>query len=121
MRPSLYSMNHSFDTVYAPSSAVGGAICVIRVSGRDTRAVARAILDAPVCETPNLLRRASILQIGAAVDDCMAVFFKAPKSYTGEDMLELHCHGGMTTVRCVLAALSEAGGAPAGPGEFTRR
>lgn len=121
MRPSLYPMNHSFDTVYAPSSAVGGAICVIRVSGRDTRAVVRAILDAPVCETPNLLRRASILQNGAAVDDCMAVFFKAPKSYTGEDMLELHCHGGIQTVRTVLETLSLAGAVPAEPGAFTKR
>ena len=46
---------------------------------------------------------------------------KQGEGLTGEDLLELHCHGGMQTVRGVLAALSEAGGVPAAPGEFTRR
>ena len=114
-------MNEFFDTVFAPSSAVGGAICVIRVSGGHTRAVAQAILDASVCDSPNLLRRAKILHGGAVVDDCMAVFFRAPKSYTGEDMLELHCHGGFETVRAVLETLSLSGAVPAPAGEFTKR
>lgn len=114
-------MNEFFDTVFAPSSAVGGAICVIRVSGGHTRAVAQAILDAAVCDSPNLLRRAKILHGGAVVDDCMAVFFRAPKSYTGEDMLELHCHGGFETVRAVLETLSLSGAVPAPAGEFTKR
>ena len=114
-------MIESFDTVFAPSSAIGGAISVIRVSGGQACAIAQKLLDRPVWEQPNQMRHTRILRGGQPVDDCMAVFFKAPKSYTGEDMLELHCHGGMTTVRCVLAALSEAGGVPAGPGEFTRR
>ena len=114
-------MIESFDTVFAPSGAIGGAICVIRVSGDRTRAIAEQILDKSVCDRPNRMRHTQILKNGVRIDDCMAVFFARPKSYTGEDMLELHCHGGMTTVRCVLSALSEAGGVPAGPGEFTRR
>ena len=114
-------MLETFDTVFAPSSAIGGAIAVIRVSGSASRAIAEQILDKPVFLTPARLRHSRILLYGDAIDDCMAVFFKAPNSYTGEDMLELHCHGGMTTVRLVLAALSAAGGVPAGPGEFTRR
>ena len=114
-------MIDSFDTVFAPSSAIGGAICVIRVTGDRTRAIAEKLLDKPVFTRPNLLRHVHILRDGDVIDDCMAVFFAHPFSYTGEDMLELHCHGGMTTVRCVLSALSAAGGVPAGPGEFTRR
>lgn len=114
-------MIESFDTVFAPSSAIGGAIAVIRVSGDRTRSIAEKLLNKPVSDRPNLLRHVRILRDGQTIDDCMAVFFRAPHSYTGEDMLELHCHGGMTTVRCVLSALSEAGGVPAGPGEFTRR
>lgn len=114
-------MIESFDTVFAPSSAIGGAIAIIRVSGERSRAIAETLLDKPVWETPARMRHTRILLNGDLIDDCMAVFFKAPNSYTGEDMLELHCHGGMTTVRGVLAALSEAGGVPAGPGEFTRR
>lgn len=114
-------MIESFDTVFAPSSAIGGAICVIRVTGDRSLAIAEQILDKPVAKTPCRMRHTRILFGGNVLDDCMAVFFKAPNSYTGEDMLELHCHGGMTTVRGVLSALSDAGGVPAGPGEFTRR
>ncbi len=114
-------MNHSFDTVFAPSSAIGGAICVIRVSGDSTRRIAERILDRSVTDRPNVLRHVTIRNGETVVDDCMAVFFAAPKSYTGEDMLELHCHGGAETVRCVLATLSSAGGVPAEAGEFTRR
>lgn len=114
-------MIESFDTVFAPSSAIGGAICVIRVTGEKTRAIAEQLLDKPVCDAPCRMRHTHIRWNGTLLDDCMAVFFKAPNSYTGEDMLELSCHGGMTTVRGVLHALSEAGGVPAGPGEFTRR
>ena len=114
-------MNHSFDTVFAPSSAIGGAICVIRVSGDSTRGIAERILDRSVTDRPNVLRHVTIRNGETVVDDCMAVFFAAPKSYTGEDMLELHCHGGAETVRCVLATLSSAGGVPAEAGEFTRR
>ena len=114
-------MMESFDTVFAPSSAIGGAIAVIRISGDRSRAIAEQLLDKPVWETPARMRHTRILLNGDVIDDCMAVFFAAPKSYTGEDMLELHCHGGMTTVRLVLSALSAAGGVPAGPGEFTRR
>ena len=114
-------MNQSFDTVFAPSSPIGGAICVIRVSGDLTRAIAEKILDKPVWERPNVLRHVRIGNGETVADDGMAVFFAAPKSYTGEDMLELHCHGGAETVRCVLSMLSDAGGVPAEAGEFTRR
>ncbi len=114
-------MSDSFDTVFAPSSAVGGAICVIRVSGGRSRAIAKQLLDKPVDTRPGLLRHVQIRNGETPVDDCMAVFFRAPNSYTGEDMLELHCHGGMQTVKSVLCALSAAGGVPAEPGEFTRR
>ena len=114
-------MIQSFDTVFAPSGAIGGAICVIRVSGGQSRTIAEKLLDRSVCDRPGFMRHTQIRKNGVRIDDCMAVFFKAPNSYTGEDMLELHCHGGMTTVRSVLSALSEAGGVPAGPGEFTKR
>ncbi len=119
--PYLYIMNETFDTVFAPSTAIGGAIAIIRVSGEQTREIAEKLLDRPVADRPNRMRHVHILHRGIVIDDCMAVFFKSPKSYTGEDMLELHCHGGMMTVRAVLATLSEAGGVPAGPGEFTKR
>ena len=115
------NMNESFSTVYAPSSAIGGAIAVIRVSGPDTRAIAETILDRAVINRPGHLTHARILDGDTVADDAMAVFFKAPHSYTGEDLLELHCHGGMETVRTVLSAIGNAGGVPAAAGEFTKR
>ncbi len=114
-------MNQTFDTVFAPSSAIGGAICVIRVSGPDTRAITKQILHRKITDRPGRLLHVKILHGSDVIDDAMAVFFAAPNSYTGEDMLELHCHGGSETVRSVLSALSEAGGVPADPGEFTKR
>lgn len=114
-------MNASFDTVFAPSSAIGGAIAVIRVSGPLTREIADRILDRTVTDRPGRLVHTRVKRGAQTVDDCMAVFFQAPFSYTGEDMLELHCHGGMQTVRAVQGVLSEAGGVPAAPGEFTKR
>ena len=115
------NMNESFSTVYAPSSAIGGAIAVIRVSGPDTRAIAETILDRAVINRPGYLTHVKIQDGDTVADDAMAVFFKAPHSYTGEDLLELHCHGGMETVRTVLSAIGNAGGVPAAAGEFTKR
>lgn len=58
---------------------------------------------------------------GALLDHGVALFFAAPRSYTGEDVLELHVHGSPVVARCVLEAAVEAGAVPAAPGEFTRR
>ncbi|MGI6264579.1 MAG: tRNA uridine-5-carboxymethylaminomethyl(34) synthesis GTPase MnmE [Acutalibacteraceae bacterium] len=55
------------------------------------------------------------------IDDAVALVFLAPHSYTGEDTVELSCHGGLYLLRRVLRAALDAGAAPAGPGEFTRR
>jgi tRNA modification GTPase len=55
------------------------------------------------------------------IDECMAVYFPAPRSYTGEDMMELNVHGGMQTVQRVLGALASLGFRPAEAGEFTKR
>ena len=58
---------------------------------------------------------------GAEMDECVALFFRAPHSYTGEDVIELSVHGGTAMADGLLEALITAGCAPAGPGEFTRR
>ena len=55
------------------------------------------------------------------VDDCLAVCFRAPHSYTGDDLVELSTHGGLVVPAAALAALAAAGARPAAPGEFTRR
>lgn len=58
---------------------------------------------------------------GSKVDDCVALVFRAPKSYTGEDVVELSCHGGLYITRRILAEVLSAGAVPAGKGEFTKR
>jgi tRNA modification GTPase len=58
---------------------------------------------------------------GEVADDALAVFMPGPRSYTGEDVVELHCHGGQLVARTVLASLLRAGARHAEPGEFTKR
>lgn len=108
------------DTIYAPASAIGGAIAVLRISGPKAGETAR-ILSADITKTPRELRFVRVLDGTETVDDSMAVFFPAPHSYTGENMVEIDCHGGGQTVQHILALISRLGFRPAEGGEFTRR
>lgn len=108
------------DTIYAPSSAVGGAIAVLRVSGSETKRVFE-LLGRDLSLAPRELKHVFLRFNGEMVDDCMAAYFPAPKSYTGEDMAEISVHGGSQTVQRTLAALASLGFRPAEAGEFTKR
>lgn len=108
------------DTIYAPSSAIGGAIAVIRVSGDQARRVCE-LLNRDITRQPRKLTYVKLQQNGELIDECMAAFLPAPGTYTGEDMVELNCHGGMQTIQCALAALGSLGFRPAEAGEFTKR
>ena len=109
------------DTIYAPSTAIGGAIVLIRVSGPLCPAIARDMLDRDVVRTPRMLRFVRMLDGETVLDDGMACFLPGKGTYTGEDMLELSCHGGSRTVARLLERLSRTGARPAEPGEFTKR
>ena len=109
------------DTIYAPATAIGGAIALIRVSGPLCPNIARAMLDRDVTQTPRMLRFVRVMDGEKVLDDGMACFLPGPGTYTGEDMLELSCHGGSRTVARLLERLSAAGARPAEPGEFTKR
>lgn len=108
------------DTIYAPSSAIGGAIAIIRISGEAAARVSE-LLDRDPTQHPRQLVHARLIHSGELIDDCMAVYFSAPGSYTGEHMMELNVHGGMQTVQRVLGALASLGFRPAACGEFTKR
>ena len=108
------------DTIYAPSSAIGGAIVIIRISG-EAAAKTAMLLDRDPAAHPRELIHTKLCQNGELIDDCMAVFFPKPKSYTGEHMIELNIHGGMQTVQRTLGALASLGFRPADCGEFTKR
>lgn len=112
------------ETIFALSSGAGKAgVAVVRVSGPDARAALHALTrrsEWPV----RLACRARLLDPATddVLDDALALYFPAPNSYTGEDIAELHIHGGRAVIAGVLAALGRMRGvAPAEPGEFTRR
>ena len=109
------------DTIAAIASAPGrGAVGVIRVSGPLVPRIAAAILG--VVPAPRQARLSTFRDAqGASVDQGLAVYFPAPASYTGEDVLELQGHGGMLVLDLVLKRLLELGCRIARPGEFSER
>jgi tRNA modification GTPase len=113
----------SQDTIFALSSGPPpAAVAVIRISGPG----ARFGLETMIRRLPEP-RRASLAKLrdpttGAVLDEALALWFPGPRSETGEDMVELHLHGGRAVIAATLAALSRLDGfRPAGPGEFARR
>jgi tRNA modification GTPase len=109
------------DTIAAVATPAGrGGIGIVRVSGPGVRAIAGAVIG-PLPE-PRQARRCSFRDAqGERVDEGIALYFEAPNSYTGEDVLELQGHGGQVVTHAVLGAVLDAGARLAGPGEFTRR
>ncbi len=112
-----------YDTIYALATPLGGALAVVRISGAKAKAILQACFSAPCESAPRSMLYGKIKdQSGETLDVCMAAFFPAPKSYTGEDMAELYLHGGAAVVRRVLCALGDTGLCrSAEPGEFTKR
>ena len=115
-------------TIAAISTAAApGGIGIIRISGNEARAVGdrvfRAASGETLSEAAGYTCRFGHVQdeSGARLDECIATVFAAPKSFTGEDVVELSCHGGLFILKTVLQAVFAAGAAPAAPGEFTRR
>ncbi len=112
------------DTIFALSTARGrSAIAVIRVSGPSARAALAAL--SPRCMLqPRVARLAKLVDpaTGERIDDALALWFPAPKSETGEDVVEFQVHGGRAVISGVLEALAGVPGLrPADPGEFTKR
>lgn len=113
----------SDDTIAAIATATGGGVGVIRLSGPRALAIARArFAGLPARATPRRLYLGHLTDAaGAVLDEGLCVLFPGPKSFTGEDVAELHLHGGALSLRVCLAACLAAGARLAEPGEFTRR
>ena len=112
------------DTIYALSSAAGRAgVAVIRLSGPEAGGTLQALTGrAPGDARKAELRRLRRPDDGAPLDRALVLFFSRPESFTGEDVAELHVHGGRAVVASVLEALAGIPGLRAAlPGEFTRR
>ena len=114
-------------TIAAVATARGTAgLSVIRISGEGALQTAAKVFHPADGSDLTALAgyRAKFGHIvlgGEAADDAVALVFRAPKSYTGEDVCELSLHGGLYLTDRVLQAVFDAGAAPAGPGEFTKR
>ncbi len=113
----------SLDTIFALSSgALPAAIGVIRISGPQAVAAAQALVGTLPAAREARFRRIADPVTGELVDECVAMWFPHGRSETGEDLVELHCHGSRAAVRAVERLLGRIEGCrPAGPGEFTRR
>lgn len=109
------------DIIAAISTAPGrGGIGVVRISGPRLESLISGIVRKPV--SPRCATLADFIDShGSAIDRGIALYFPAPHSYTGEDVLELHGHGGPVVLQLVLRRCVELGARPAQPGEFTRR
>lgn len=102
------------------SGTPDGGVAVIRLSGGGAVAIAATI--AGELPPPRVLaRRRLALGRGHAGEDALIVVMPGPRSFTGEDVVELHVHGGARNVREIVDRVIAAGAAPAGPGDFTRR
>ena len=110
------------DTIAAVATAPGrGGVAIVRVSGPDAHSVAERLTGRSVDPGRVSLRKVRAPDGGHVVDEAVVVAFAAPRSYTGEDIVEFQCHGGMVTPRRVLEACYSAGARPARRGEFTER
>ena len=116
------------DTIAAISTPYGkGGVAMIRISGADAAKVGEAVFRPAsrkrLSEIPHALcvYGEIVTPDGCSVDDGMATYFRAPHSFTGEDTVEITCHGGILVTRKVLAAVLMAGARAAEAGEFTRR
>jgi len=114
------------DTISAICSGIGGALTVIRISGADALNIGNSIWKSKnklSIETAGRFMLGKILPNlnNGAGESAFAVFMKAPNTFTGEDIVELHAHGGNYNGKRLLEAVINAGGRQANPGEFTYR
>ena len=111
------------DPIAALATAPGrSAIAVVRVSGEGAFGVAARVIEGFRDSPARVVHLATFRDAaGEAIDRGLYTIFPGPRSYTGDDLVELSCHGGVSVVARLLAALHAAGARPALAGEFTRR
>ena len=120
-------MNNFTSVIAAVSTPPGkGGVAIIRISGDGALEVASTVFIPRSKKElssypPRMQIRGDIYYSDELIDDGMATYFKSPASYTGEDTVEIACHGGTLVTNTVLEAIFAAGAVPAAPGEFTQR
>lgn len=105
----------------ATANATGG-IGIVRLSGEKSIEIANKIFSLDVTGfKSHTLHLGKIIHDGKIIDEALVSVFKAPNSYTGEDVVEFNCHGGLRVCKMVLEAVYQVGAKPAQAGEFTKR
>ena len=119
---------NSDDTIAAVATAVSpgeGSVAIVRLSGPQAEAIGRRLFVAPgaqVWDSHRVLYGHVVDPCtGERVDEALLLLMRGPRSFTREDVVELHCHGGLVAVRRVLELVLAAGARRAGPGEFSQR
>ena len=110
------------ETIAAIATPPGeGAIAILRVSGKEALEVASRLFHAPIASYPShTVRLKKIYTLnGTLLDEVLLLPMRKPKSFTGEDTVEIHCHGGSLVAKKILEELLQAGARAATPGEFT--
>ncbi|HEX9205761.1 MAG TPA: tRNA uridine-5-carboxymethylaminomethyl(34) synthesis GTPase MnmE [Candidatus Deferrimicrobiaceae bacterium] len=108
----------------APATPAGvGGVSIVRLSGPEAFRIAAHLTGVDPANTSSRTFRSCDVRDGKGdlLDSGLAVFFRSPRSFTGEDVAELHLHGNPAVVEAVVRAACSAGAAPAEPGEFSRR
>ncbi|MBO5725151.1 MAG: tRNA uridine-5-carboxymethylaminomethyl(34) synthesis GTPase MnmE [Lentisphaeria bacterium] len=108
------------DTIASLCTAPGGALAIIRISGPLALECGNKVWKGRKKLGPENVRQMLLGEVSGG-EHCLAVFMQQPNSYTGEDTVELHCHGGTFAPRRLLDAVLRSGARSAGPGEFTKR
>ena len=112
------------DTIVAPATPTGGALCIIRMSGEDAIAVCDKVFRGrkPLAEVATAtVLYGDIVDGEEVVDDVLVSIFRAPRSYTSENSVEISAHGSRYVVERILSLLTSHGARLAEAGEFTRR
>lgn len=120
-------MIRSGETICAPASGAGGAISIIRISGSDSFTICDKIF-VPLDKAIKLVDQkgftinfGKILSGDEIIDEVLVSIFRAPRSYTGENAVEISCHASPYIVRRIMELLIKNGASAANPGEFTQR
>ena len=109
-------------TICAISTPIGvGGISIIRLSGKNSLEIVNKILETPLNNPEPRKMMLKKIKAGDIKDNAMVVYFKAPFSFTGEDLVEIQCHGGVFLTNEILKALLNNGAVLAENGEFTKR
>ncbi|MDY6932932.1 MAG: tRNA uridine-5-carboxymethylaminomethyl(34) synthesis GTPase MnmE [Spirochaetota bacterium] len=110
------------DTICAPATPpITSPLGIIRISGPCAYWVVNSIFDRPNIIKPRYAVYGSIIESNEILDDVVLVFYQSPHSFTGEDMVDIFCHGNPIIIRKIIRLLNQLGARTAEPGEFSKR